>query len=76
MDSGALVDSVEPGSGAAEAGVRPDDVITALGDSEIGDYGDLLGALRDYRPGDTATLTVFRGGEERTLEVTLGERPE
>ncbi len=76
MDSGALVESVEPGSGAAEAGVRQDDVITVLDDSEIGDYGDLLGALRDYQPGDTATLTVFRSGDERTLEVTLGERPE
>jgi serine protease Do len=76
MGSGALVDRVEPGSGAAEAGMRPDDVITALGDSEIEDYGDLLGTLRNYRPGDTARLTVFRDGTERTLEVTLGERPE
>ena len=54
----------------------PDDVITALGDSEIGDYGDLLGALRGYQPGDTVGLTVFRDGAERTLEVTLGERQE
>jgi S1-C subfamily serine protease len=74
--SGTLVTSVEPGSGAAEAGVRQDDVITALADSEIDDYGDLLGALRAYQPGDTATLTVFRDGEERALEVTLGERQE
>ncbi|MDP8901522.1 MAG: trypsin-like peptidase domain-containing protein [Actinomycetota bacterium] len=76
VDSGALVQTVEPGSGADEAGVRVNDVITALGDAEIGSYGDLFGALRDYRPGDTVGLTVFRGGEERTLDVTLGERPE
>ena len=76
MDSGALVERVESGSGAAEAGVRRGDVITALGDSEIRGYGDLLGALRDYEPGDTARLTVFRGGDERTLSVTLGERLE
>ena len=76
VDSGALVQTVEPGSGADEAGVRVNDVITALGDAEIASYGDLLGALRDYRPGDTVDLTVVRGGEERTLDVTLGERPE
>ena len=76
VNSGALVQTVEPGSGADEAGVRVNDVIIALGDAEIASYGDLFGALRDYRPGDTVGLTVVRGGEERTLDVTLGERPE
>jgi S1-C subfamily serine protease len=76
VNSGALVQTVEPGSGADEAGVRVNDVITALGDAEIASYGDLFGALRDYRPGDTVGLTIVRGGEERTLDVTLGERPE
>ena len=76
VNSGALVQTVEPGSGADEAGVRVNDVIIALGDAEIASSGDLFGALRDYRPGDTVGLTVVRGGEERTLDVTLGERPE
>lgn len=75
VDSGALVQTVEPGSGAAAAGVRENDVITALDDTEVNSYGDLFGALRDYQPGDTVTLTVVRGGNERTLDVTLGERP-
>ncbi len=52
--------------------MRRGDVITILGDSEIEGYGDLLGALRDYRPGDT----VFRSGGERTLDVNLGEHQE
>jgi len=38
--------------------------------------GDLLGALRDYKPGDNVTLTVLRGGRggEEKIEVELGER--
>jgi serine protease Do len=76
VNSGALVQSVDPGSGADEAGVRVDDVITALEGEEVASYGDLFGALRDYEPGDTVGLTVVREGEERTLDVTLGERPE
>ena len=76
VNSGALVQTVEPGSGADEAGVRVNDVIIALGDAEIASSGDLFGALRDYRPSDTVGLTVVRGGEERNLDVTLGERPE
>ena len=75
VDSGALVQTVESGSGAEAAGVRENDVITALGDTEVNSYGDLFGALRDYQPGDTVSLTVDRNGNERILEVTLGERP-
>ena len=74
VDSGALVEQVVPGSGAADAGVREGDIITALGGTRVERYGDLLGALRDYAPGDTVTLTVFRNGEETNLEVTLGEK--
>lgn len=73
VDSGALVEQVVPGSPAREAGVRRGDIITALGDATVVGYGDLLGALRDYEPGDNVTLTVFRNGDEKKLEVTLGE---
>jgi serine protease Do len=75
VDSGALVEQVLPGSAASDAGVLKGDIITALGDARVEGYGDLLGALRDYAPGDTVTLTVFRDGDETDLEVTLGERP-
>jgi serine protease Do len=74
VDSGALVEQVVPGSAADEAGVLKGDIITALGDARVESYGDLLGALRDYKPGDTTQLTVFRDGEEKKLEVTLGEK--
>jgi S1-C subfamily serine protease len=74
VDSGALVEQVMQDSAAADAGVRKGDIITALGDARVERYGDLLGALRDYAPGDTVTLTVFRDGDERKLEATLGEK--
>ena len=74
VSSGALVSTVEPGSGARAAGVRRDDVITNLGGAEIESYGDLLGALRDQEAGDTVELTIVRDGDQQTLDVTLGER--
>jgi serine protease Do len=74
VDSGALVEQVVPGTPAREAGVRKGDIITALGDARIASYGDLLGALRDHEPGDRVTLMIFRNGEDKKLEVTLGER--
>ncbi len=75
VGSGAIVTEVSPGSPAADAGVRERDIITSLGDTPIESYGDLVGALRDYQPGDPAQLTVFRDGAEQRLNVTLGERP-
>jgi S1-C subfamily serine protease len=74
VDSGALVQQVVPGSAAADAGIRKGDIITALGGARVEGYGDLLGALRDYQPGDTVTLTVFREGDETNLKVTLGKK--
>ena len=74
VDSGALVEQVVPRSPAREAGVRKGDIITALGETRVMSFGDLLGALRDHEPGDHVTLTVFRNGDEMKLGVTLGEK--
>ena len=75
VDSGALVTSVQQGSAAANAGIRTEDIITAVDDTQIEDSGDLLAALRDYQPGDTAQITVVhRNGNEETLNATLDER--
>lgn len=78
VESGVIVTEVERGTPAASAGLRPDDVITAVNDEQVKDSGDFLGALRRYDPGDTVTLTVAdaRSGEQRTVQVQLAERPE
>ena len=75
VGSGAIVADVVPGSAADVAGVRVEDIVVGLGDAEIKSSGDLFGALRDYRPGDTVELAIVRAGEEQTLSVTLDERP-
>jgi serine protease Do len=76
VDSGAAVLEVGPGTPADEAGLRAEDIIVGLNDTPIESSGDLLGALRDYQPGDTVELTVVRDDDEQTFDVTLAERPE
>lgn len=76
VESGVIVASVEPGTPADNAGVRTEEIITAIDDTPIEDSGDLFGALRDYQPGDTIQVTlVQRNGSERTVNLTLGEAP-
>lgn len=76
VESGVLVTEVGRGTPADEAGLQQGDIVTEIDGERVEDTGDLLGALRDYRPGDTVDLTVVRGGEERAVSVTLAERPE
>ena len=76
VDSGALVEEVEPGGPADTAGVRRGDVVTAAGREEVRSSGDLISVLRSYRAGDPVELTVLRNGEKTSLRVNLSESPE
>jgi S1-C subfamily serine protease len=40
----------------------------------VEDSGDLLSVLREHAPGETVELTVSRDGEERAIDLRLGER--
>jgi serine protease Do len=72
VQSGAIIEQVQPGSAAAQAGLQVDDVVTKLNSTPITSSGDLVGAIRQLDPGDKATLTVVRGARTLTLQVTLG----
>lgn len=74
--AGALITSVTPGTAADEAGIQVDDVIIFLDGVEIQGITDLAAQVRAHRPGDTVELILLRDGEEITMEVTLGVRPE
>jgi S1-C subfamily serine protease len=42
---------------------------------EVGDPADLMAALGGERVGRPVELRLLRGGEPRTIAVTVGERP-
>jgi serine protease Do len=72
-NSGALVTGVQRGSPAARAGIRRKDVIVGIDSKKVSDTGDLISALERYRPGESVTLTVERGGSQQTVDVILGQ---
>jgi S1-C subfamily serine protease len=70
-DAGALVLDVDEGSPAGEAGVKGGDILTSVNGAAVSDVSDVIDALSDLEPGDTASLGVIRKGTAKTFEVEL-----
>ena len=73
VDTGAYVAGVSENSGAAAAGIVPGDIITAFDGQPVESASDLMLDVRTKNPGDTVTLTVNSGGQEKEVQVTLGD---
>ncbi len=68
--SGVLVQQIEEGSPARNAGIEPGDVITQIGAVSIRTLAELQDHLNRFRPGQEITLTINRNGksiEKRTI---------
>jgi S1-C subfamily serine protease len=87
---GLLVVSVEPGSGAAAAGLRAGtdtavvsgeswpvggDLIVAADGSQLSSIDHLRDVIAAKKPGESVALEVYRGSEKLTLNVKLGRQP-
>ncbi len=70
-----IVLSVEPGGPADNAGLVIGDVLLSIAGRSVADLGDVQSALGADSVGRTAPVELLRGGERKTVEVTIGERP-
>ncbi len=75
ISQGVYIESVEEGSAAEKAGIQQGDIITHVGETQITSYYELKIALRNYKAGDTAVLTLERSGSELQAEITFDEVP-
>ncbi len=75
-DAGLVVSDVFAGSPAARAGLRTGDRIESVAGSSVASFADLETALSAQAAGDTVRVRLARGGETKTLELTLGRRPD
>lgn len=71
---GALVGDVLAGQPADKAGLKPGDVILAINGGEVADSADLSRKIAAIKPGEKATITVWREGSRRNLSVQIAER--
>jgi S1-C subfamily serine protease len=87
---GALVQKVTPGGPAGKAGIRAGDlsaqldnhpiqlggdIVVKVAGKDIRSKEDLLAAVADRKSGEKVKVTFWRGDKTKTVEVTLGERP-
>jgi serine protease Do len=70
---GALVRGVEAGAPAEKAGIEAGDIITKFDGKTIEKSSDLPRLVGIVKPGTRATVTVFRRGATRDLNVTVAE---
>ena len=74
-DHGVVVRQVEAGSPAAQAGVQPGDIITAVGGDRIDNWNDFVRDVVSKKIGDRVTLSIVRDHSTQRITVTLAERP-
>jgi putative serine protease PepD len=70
--TGAAIVDVTSGGGAAKAGLRDGDIVTAFNGVPVGSAVDLTAQVRAAAGGSKATVTYVRGGSSHTVDVTLG----
>ena len=72
LDSGVIVTSVSEDGPAEKGGIQANDIIIAMDKEEVPNTAYLRYYLYQHNVGDTVTLTVYRDGDTKDIEVTLG----
>lgn len=73
--NGALISEIEPGSPAERAGLQQGDIVTQINGKPVTDNRDLQITISEISPGSSVALTIFRGGRQQQMNVTLAEQP-
>ena len=73
--TGTLIAAVTDGSPAEKSGLRTGDTILKVNGAEIEGPKELSRAVAKLKPGTRVDMTVFRGGKQRDIKVSIGEMP-
>jgi S1-C subfamily serine protease len=73
VQQGALIASLQSGGPAQQAGLQVGDVIVQINNTPVTDTSSLGDALAQYNIGETVAVHVYRGNQQLTINVKLGE---
>ena len=75
VTQGVGIISVSPDSPAEGAGLKTEDIIVGVGDRVVRNVAELDSILIRYQSGSSVDIYFFREDRERSVTVTLGDRP-
>ena len=73
LPTGLYLTEVEPDGPADRAGIQPGDILLTLDGISITSADALDRFLYAHQVGDTVTVTVYRSGQQGTVDITLEE---
>jgi serine protease Do len=73
-DKGALVTQIFDGDPAENAGIKKGDIITAVDGKKVTTSRELSQEIADSKVGEKVSISLFRDGREKTVEVELTKR--
>ena len=73
--AGSLIAAVTEDSPAEKSGLRTGDTILKVDGADVKDPKELSRAVAKLKPGTSVEMTVFRNGEQRKVEVSIGTMP-
>jgi serine protease Do len=72
---GALVAEPQANGPAAKAGIESGDVLTAVNGAAVKDARELARTIGGFAPGNAVKLNVFHKGQDKVVNLTLGQLP-
>ena len=72
---GVIISDLTPGAPAAEAGLKPYDVITSINGEKVTNAQDLTAKVTAIAVGEKAKIDFIREGKEKSITVKVSERP-
>ena len=73
--TGSIISAVDAGGPASEAGLRPGDVLSAVGDIRPGDSRAFMRLIVEVPVGNPVKLTIWRDAKEATVTAKVAEWP-